>query len=296
MRYFYHDTNAHENRKLRKIVRTHGAQGLGIYWTLLELLYRQDDEGFQINADSLWLEDMTEKLHISDSRTLIRVFDTFAEVDLVSKQLWADHVLYSEAIAKRGDQYVTKKIYERERKREQRASKLEKPLNVPSESQQCPTGQNGTSSNFQIVPLSDPDPNADPNSKTNSNTFKEKSIYTVHDSDFEVFREIWNRDRLSHWSECKVLNKPRIAFLKRFYNDNGEDSLEILQNALKYAKTDKWCNDRKTVLTIDNFFSNNKVVGYAEKYDSSLDSVSSSAAAKESEQQRLMQMLGGLHD
>ena len=295
MRYFNHDTNAHENRKLRKIVRTHGAQGLGIYWTLLELLYRQDEEGFQINADSLWLEDMAEKLHISDSRTLIRVFDTFAEVDLISKQLWADHVLYSEAIAKRGDQYVAKKIYERERKREQRASKPEKTLNVPEVSQACPTGQNGTSSNFQIVPLSDPntDPNTDPNS--NTNTFKEKSIYAIQDSDFEVFREIWNRDRPSHWSECKVLNKPRIAFLKRFYNDNGEDSLEILQNALKYAKTDKWCNDRKTVLTIDNFFSNNKVIGYAEKYASSLDSDSISED-RAAEFERLMNLTGASHD
>jgi hypothetical protein len=267
VRYFNHDTNAHENRKLRKVVRTHGAQGLGIYWTLLELLYQQDEEGFQINADSLWLEDMAEKLHISDPRTLIRVFDTFAEISLVSKQLWADHVLYSEAIAKRGDQYVAKKIYERERKREQRASKLEKSLNVPEESQPCPTGQNGTSSNFRIVPLSDPDPNADPNSKTN--TFKEKSIYTVHDSDFEVFREIWNRDRPKHWAECKSLNAKRISELRKFSRENGDRSLEVFQAALSYARSDFWCNKPQTKLTIDNFMTNNKPVSWAEKASSS---------------------------
>lgn len=95
-------------------------------------------------------------------------------------------------------------------------------------------------------------------------------VYTqvekIHDSDFEVFREVWNRDRPSHWSECKVLNKARISFLKRFVKENPINPLEILQNALSYAKNDKWCNDRKTVLTIDNFFSNNKPVSYAEKY------------------------------
>ena len=270
MRYFNHDTNAHENRKLRKIVRTHGAQGLGIYWTLLELLYRQDEEGFQINADSLWLEDMAEKLHISDPRTLIRVFDTFAEVDLICKQLWADHVLYSDAIAERGDQYVTKKIYERERKREQRASKLEKSLIVPEVSQRCPTGQNGTSSNFQIVPLSDPDPNADPDPDPNSNTFKEKSIYTVHDSDFEVFREIWNRDRPSHWAECRSLDEDRISKLKKFVKKATKDrSLEIFQAALRYAKSDFWCNQPNTKLTIDNFLTHNKPISWAEKAASS---------------------------
>jgi hypothetical protein len=197
--------------------------------------------------------------------------------------------LYSESIAKRGDQYVAKKIYERERKREQRASKLEKSSIVPEVSQPCPTGQNGTSSNFQIVPLSDPDPDPDPD--PNTNTFKEKGIYAVRDSEFEVFREVWNHERPNHWSECKVLNKPRIAFLRRFYNDNGVDSLEILQNALKYAKTDKWCNDRKTVLTIDNFFSNNKVVGYAEKYASSLDSASV-LDNRAAEFERLMNLTG----
>ena len=263
MKYFNHDTNAHENRKLRKIVRSHGAQGLGIYWTLLELLYRQDEEGFQINADNLWLEDIAEKLHISDPRTLIRVFDTFAEVDLISKQLWADHILYSEAISKRGDQYVAKKIYEREKKREQRASKLDKSLNVPDMSPTCPEGQKGTSSKFQFVPASDPDPDPDPDPETN--TFKEKSIYVVRDSDFEVFREIWNRDRPKHWAECQALNKKRIAELKKFSRENGDRSLEIFQAALNYAKSDFWCNKPQTKLTIDNFLTNNKPVSWAEK-------------------------------
>ena len=99
------------------------------------------------------------------------------------------------------------------------------------------------------------------------------SLYTqppkISDSDFDVFREIWNRDRPKHWAECQSLNKKRISELKKFTRENGDRSLEIFQAALKYAKSDFWCNKPQTKLTIDNFLTNNKPVSWAEKASSS---------------------------
>jgi hypothetical protein len=122
------------------------------------------------------------------------------------------------------------------------------------------------------------------------------SVYTpikkIVDSDFEVFQEIWNRDRLDHWSECTTLNKARITFLKRFYNDNGDDSISVLEDALKQAKIDKWCKDPATNLSIDNFFSKNKVIGYAEKWRSNRSPINCSDS-REAEKQRLITLLGG---
>lgn len=74
-----------------------------------------------IEADELWLENLAEILCISDHRTLIRVFDTFAEVNLISPQLWADHHLHVEAIVERGDEYIRKKSLNAERQSRFRA-------------------------------------------------------------------------------------------------------------------------------------------------------------------------------
>ena len=99
------------------------------------------------------------------------------------------------------------------------------------------------------------------------------SVYTpiqkISDSDFDVFREIWNRDRPKHWAECRTLDADRISALKRFVKKTGDRSLEIFQAALKYAKSDFWCNKPQTKLTIDNFLTNNKPVSWAEKASSS---------------------------
>ena len=99
------------------------------------------------------------------------------------------------------------------------------------------------------------------------------SVYTptqkISDSDFDVFREIWNNDRPKHWAECRTLDADRISALKRFVKKTGDRSLEIFQAALKYAKSDFWCNKPQTKLTIDNFLTNNKPVSWAEKASSS---------------------------
>ena len=145
MKWFKHDTDSLRNRKIRKVVRTHGPTGYAIWFALLEKLY--DEEGaFQIVADELWLEDLCDDLKIGDYRTLIRVFDTFAEVGLISRQLWeGEHIIYCEALAERGDGYLVKRIKETEKKRNQRAKKA---LLSPGDKE----GTGGQSAN---VPLSE---------------------------------------------------------------------------------------------------------------------------------------------
>ena len=96
--------------------------GYGIWFALLEKLYEAEGD-FQIRADEFWLEDFAEDFKVTDSRTLIRVFDTFAEVNLISPQLWAEHLIYCDSIVEKGDQYIKQRAYEAEKKRNQRAKK-----------------------------------------------------------------------------------------------------------------------------------------------------------------------------
>lgn len=114
MKWFKHQTDAHRNRKIRKVLRVHGVTGYGIWFALLERLYEREGS-FQINADELWLEDFADDLKITDYRTLVRVFDTFAEVGLISRQLWEEHVIYCESIIQEGDTYTQKKALNAER-------------------------------------------------------------------------------------------------------------------------------------------------------------------------------------
>jgi hypothetical protein len=124
MKWFRHDTDMRKNPKVRMVIRTHGVTGYGIWSALLEELYTHE-EGFQVEATPLWLATFADDLRITDDRTLTRVFDTFAELGLISAQLWAEGVLYCEAITKRGDAYIKQRTYEAEKKRNQRAKEKE---------------------------------------------------------------------------------------------------------------------------------------------------------------------------
>ena len=109
MKFFKHDTNAKRNPKIRKVLRIHGPTGGFIWWAILEELYLEDENGFQIHANELWLENLAEDCHISDPRTLTRVLDTFSEVGLIDAQLWQENYIHVEAIKERGDRYIEKK-------------------------------------------------------------------------------------------------------------------------------------------------------------------------------------------
>lgn len=159
MKYFQHDTSALSNRKIRKIVRTHGCTGYAIWWALLEELYSAEDSGFQIKADDLWLETLAEKLCLADYKALLRVIETMASVGLVNSQMWAESILYVDAIAERGDTYIRQKAQAAERKRRERTLKKSKRVTEESRVTDCENG-NVTPSD------TDPDSNADSNADT----------------------------------------------------------------------------------------------------------------------------------
>jgi hypothetical protein len=171
VKFFQHDTNARTNRKIRKVIRTHGAVGYAIWWALLEELHLADEEGWQLKADDLWLEGVAESLCISDYRTLVRVFDTFADVGLISKQLWEEHYLYSEAIVVRGDAYVKKKALHAEAQARY-AEKLkttaaaEKPARKSPDASAALTDASANISDYQNGKTDSPDPYADPKANT----------------------------------------------------------------------------------------------------------------------------------
>ena len=165
MKWFRHDADMLRNRKIRKLIRSHGATGYAFWCALLEKLY-STEESFQIDADDLWIEDIAEDLKLGDDRTPIRILDSLAELGLIDAQLWQDKLIYSPSIAKRGDQYIQKRTYEREKKRKQRlakkVAKQTKTIDVPRDMKgTVPRGHFGTKGQTPDLSPSDTDPKTD---------------------------------------------------------------------------------------------------------------------------------------
>lgn len=217
MKWFPHQTGANRNSKLRQVVRIHGMAGYGLWWTLLEKLYEAEGD-FQIEATELWLADFADDCKITDPRTLTRVFDTFAEVGLISKQLWADQIIFCESILEKGDQYIQKRAYEAEKKRKQRAKNK---VDVP-------TGQKGdrkgTEGQIANVPLSEiRDHNSefiDPLPPTPFPEDKQKASMNASLVRSRIFRSglnDWNEPLIAAW----------ISLWKQSGRDPGTDGINL---------------------------------------------------------------------
>ncbi len=120
MKYFKHDLVTRDDDKIFELIEAHGVQGYGIWWVILEELYKSEDGGFQIAVTDTWFKRLSKSLNLTDWRILLRTLDTMAEIRLIDPQLWAEHVIHAPGISKRADQYLRQKERAAERKRLQR--------------------------------------------------------------------------------------------------------------------------------------------------------------------------------
>lgn len=254
MRYFQHDTDSRTNRKLRKVLRTHGPTGYAIWWALLEELCQADDDGFELKADELWLESLAESMVISDPRTLTRVFDTFAEVGLISAQLWAEHYIATEKIKERGDNYVRQKSLNAKRQAEFRKRKAE----IEASMSQGSNALRNVISN-DVTP-SEAEAYSDPKESFK----KEKSTRTAA-SFYSEFQDVYNTGKPQKWASIVVMNDNRKKIAKQLAKDCGGEikAIEVLQGALRAASLDAWYPGK--CLSFENFASNGKIIQLYER-------------------------------
>lgn len=168
--WFQHDTDSRKNRKIRRLLRSHGVTGLGIWWSLLEELTLAEKTGFQITADEFWLEDFADDLKISDYRILVRVFDTLAELNLIDPQLWQEHIILCQGIVDRGDRYIKLKAQNTARKRDERLKKQDVTRDIGNVTQ-----ESRRSHTVVHLPDPDPDPDSDPDSDSEKKVLKRSS-------------------------------------------------------------------------------------------------------------------------
>ena len=261
MKFFRHDTDVRSNRKLRKVLRTHGPTGGFIWWAILEELYKADESGFQIHADELWLESLAESCCISDYRTLIRVLDTFAEIGLIDSQLWHEHHIYVHAIKERGDRYIEKKSLNAKRQARYKARKKEEEV---SESNALLTREQtlGNAKSNEVTPSEIRDQRSE---IRDQNTYldkeldscsheetdgelsapaKQKKLKTKASPNKEEYWrmiDLYNSVKPECWSGAEKLTDWRKKVLAKFWRENNKDiglCLELISRSCAGAKLD----------------------------------------------------------
>jgi hypothetical protein len=125
MKYFKHDLLSREDDKIWELIDSHGMQGYGIWWVILEELYKAESTDFQVEATDIWLKRLSRQLGLSDWLTMVRTLDRLAELNLIDGQLWRDRVIYAHGIAKRAEAYVKEREQGRLRKQRQRERERE---------------------------------------------------------------------------------------------------------------------------------------------------------------------------
>lgn len=84
--YFQHDYNARNDRKLTKLRITHKMTGIGIYWSLVEMLY--EEKGEMLFAD---LPSIADELR-TDPEVLKSVIKDFGLFEFDRKSFWSDRI------------------------------------------------------------------------------------------------------------------------------------------------------------------------------------------------------------
>ena len=247
MKFFNHEIGSRKDDQIFELIDIHGLAGYGFFWVILEELYGAEDTGFQIQATNVWMKRLARSLNLTDDRTLVRYFDTLADLGLINKQLWQEHIIYSSGVMERADAYMQRKAKEAEKKRNQRAQALlniECPLPVPRDT----SGTNNLSLNVPIAdPYADPDPNSDPNSFLRTQEKKMKASCKIEISLPEEKKEINALEE----KPSDLIQSPPVAPPPPYSQATSDRIMQMRQ-----AEKDKWTQsdlDCKALSKDDDF-------------------------------------------
>jgi len=81
--WFPHDSNAHGDKAIIRLKRKHGYEGVGIYWTIIELLREENDNSYEIPCESIddliyeyrFKQEIIDDLFTNDEDSLLQKND-----------------------------------------------------------------------------------------------------------------------------------------------------------------------------------------------------------------------------
>lgn len=69
--YFQHDYNARNDKKLKALIKNHGAAGYGVYWVTVEMLHEEDDSCLEMDEIQYDLLSDETKLEVDQVKAII---------------------------------------------------------------------------------------------------------------------------------------------------------------------------------------------------------------------------------
>lgn len=100
--WFPHDTDAHRDTAVRRVVRSGGIEMYGWYWLLVELLTLNKGQGYDVTDDEGWdmlAADMSVLAPV-DAEEAKRIVAEFARVGLLCSQELEDGYVVSHRVAR----------------------------------------------------------------------------------------------------------------------------------------------------------------------------------------------------
>jgi hypothetical protein len=103
MRWFSHDTDAHDDIKLRRVLRKFGPEGYGLFWLLIEILAKEGNGGIDIKRYPI--ADLAGDFY-TDPLILQKVIDLMVEEGLFDGEKLKRGFIYSPSLENRADTYT----------------------------------------------------------------------------------------------------------------------------------------------------------------------------------------------
>ncbi len=106
MKWFMHDSDAHDDLKLRKVIRKYGMEGYGVFWMILEHLAAEGNGGIDLKKYSV--NHLAEDFKVNETR-FKGILALFGAECLLDQKKLDQGVLHCPSLEKRADEY-TKRV------------------------------------------------------------------------------------------------------------------------------------------------------------------------------------------
>ena len=107
MKWFKHESDAHLNIKLQRVIESLGLAGYGYYWACVELVASQGNDDFSITKEKNWQFFLQKMLNIP-LETQKEYLLMFARHNLIDKEALKKGILYIPKLEERCDEYTEK--------------------------------------------------------------------------------------------------------------------------------------------------------------------------------------------
>lgn len=265
VQYFQHDYNARHDEKLTKLRRVLGADGIGIYWCVIECLY---SSGGKLPLDAI--EDIAYDLRF-DANSIEKVVKDFGLFQLNNTHFWSNTVISrlkerSDISSKRREAALAK--YSKNGSFDANAQQMENKCTANAEQMECNIKYKSIKEKEKIKIENN---NIDEEDKSSSTHFTSESDSEPHSikTDYKEIQEFYNRTiEGTNLPKCIKITENRKNAIRARMKEFGRENLFLAITKAAESAFLNGSNDRNWQANFDWVFNSQNMAKILEcKYD-----------------------------